>query len=277
MPYAHDLLRLVSDVSGSPVPPSDYIKFLTNELEFHRKFLSELVHELMVYFGVGFATLSGVAAFMGWKTLKDIRDSAKETFERETKQIFEQKAAQLNQKYEEISAEHEKSKQRIAELDGEFQEELTTLRGWIATVQTTSLTKGDRRTEKQREAAATPSKILWVDDRLKDQEPLIDEFSRNGIKVDTADDVDGAIKRIAHDDYKLIVIDLGHSIQQTDSLRLLKEMRDMNIKAAKIVFSARWWVANHGMEAEKLGADLVTANPGIVLADVLRRLGRSTS
>lgn len=78
--------------------------------------------------------------------------------------------------------------------------------------------------------------ILVVEDEAIMRDALVDYFSREGHKVDTADDGDKALEAFNLVDYKIMIIDL--KLPGRDGLSVLKEVRVKNPRAKVIIITA---------------------------------------
>lgn len=78
--------------------------------------------------------------------------------------------------------------------------------------------------------------MLVVEDEDIMREALVDYFSGEGHKVDTAPDGDNALKKINLENYDVMIIDLR--LPGRDGLSVLKEIRAKNPKAKVIIITA---------------------------------------
>lgn len=78
--------------------------------------------------------------------------------------------------------------------------------------------------------------MLVVEDEDILREALVDYFSGEGHKVDTANDGDNALEKIALEDYDVMIIDL--KLPGRDGLSVLQEAKAKNPKAKVIIITA---------------------------------------
>lgn len=78
--------------------------------------------------------------------------------------------------------------------------------------------------------------MLVVEDEDIMREALVDYFSGEGHKVDTANDGDSALEKINLEDYDVMIVDL--KLPGRDGLSVLKEARAKNPKAKVIIITA---------------------------------------
>lgn len=78
--------------------------------------------------------------------------------------------------------------------------------------------------------------MLVVEDEDIMREALLDYFSDEGHKVDTANDGDKALKKFNLEDYNVMIIDL--KLPGRDGLAVLKEVKEKNPKAKVIIITA---------------------------------------
>lgn len=78
--------------------------------------------------------------------------------------------------------------------------------------------------------------LLVVEDEAIMREALVDYFSNEGHRVDTADDGDKSLERFNLEDYDVIVIDLR--LPGRDGLSVLKDVREKNPQAKVIMITA---------------------------------------
>jgi CheY-like chemotaxis protein len=93
--------------------------------------------------------------------------------------------------------------------------------------------------------------MLVVEDEDIMREALVDYFSGEGHKVDTADDGENALKKLNLKDYDVMIIDLR--LPGRDGLSVLKEVREQNPKA-KVIMITAYPSLESEMEARRNGA-----------------------
>jgi CheY-like chemotaxis protein len=259
------LLEVASGLATQSAPPTEYVKFLTEELARHRTFLTDSVKTLMTFFSGGFAVLLGIAAFIGWKSLKDVRDSMKEIFEREAKVMFNERVALINAKFSEISNDHETARTKFASLETAYNLKIESIEKWLIRIEGKTLSQP----EVPKIARSGTFRILWVDDTPSNNWTLAEDFKARGMEVEEALDTASALEALAIKKYDLVISDMSRAAGRDEGLVLLRKINDSKIDAKVGIYAGKSVVKRYGEQAAELNAVFVTANPGEVYEYVM--------
>jgi CheY-like chemotaxis protein len=263
------LLEASSAVVNQVVPPADYIKFLTEELARHRGFLDDTITKLGVFLAVMLTAIGATGTFMGWKSLKEIRESTKEIFERDAKKILNDKVAELNAKLEEVSQSHASAQKNISELEQAYKSRLGSIQDWLIKLQTDAAPSATVPQEGKPRLS-----VLWVDDRPQNNTMLMDTFIDHGIKVRTALSTKRAADLVSRNSYDILISDMGRSDATDAGVQLLQLLRSLPADKQpleRIIYASRSAIREFGDRAKQAGATLVTSNPGELLERVLQK------
>jgi CheY-like chemotaxis protein len=118
--------------------------------------------------------------------------------------------------------------------------------------------------QSKREQEATrkvPAKVLWVDDNPANNQALIERYRSRGIIFDLALNTKQALDFLAHDEYALIISDIGRGSDWEAGIDMIPQIRSRFPKSPPIIIHAHpKAVEAHAEKAKKLGASLVTAS-----------------
>ena len=118
-----------------------------------------------------------------------------------------------------------------------------------------------------------PRRILWVDDRPKNNSYLVSQLQQLGITVDQVTSTEQAMTAVTAAPYDVIISDMG---RQEDSgykvsagVDLTRLLRGEQVETPLIIYCAVAPAERHGPEAIQAGATAVTSSP----TDLLGMMG----
>lgn len=82
------------------------------------------------------------------------------------------------------------------------------------------------------------TKILWVDDRPKNNQQLQQSLQALGMTIRLAESAERAMERLAHERFDLVISDMGRQDEPRAGYALLEQMRNAGIKLPLIFCSA---------------------------------------
>lgn len=101
---------------------------------------------------------------------------------------------------------------------------------------------------------ASKTKILWVDDRPKNNQQLQQSLQALGMTIRLAETTEQAIERLMHERFDLVISDMGRHDEPRAGYELLEQMRNASIKLPLIFYSAGGNLPKNEQMAKEKGA-----------------------
>ena len=111
-------------------------------------------------------------------------------------------------------------------------------------------------------------RILWVDDRPKNNSLLVASLEEQGAKVDIALSTEEGIDRFKSAQYDFIISDMGRPEGEKAGIDLAMKIRVLNSTIPFFIFCGRWAARNLKDESLKAGVTEITSS-GTTLLSVL--------
>ena len=236
---------------------ADLVTAFQEEAAAHRAYLEGLYSTTLKAVSVGIVVIGGLLAFLGWRTMADVKAAAERTYANRIEELLDAHGKRLDATFEAARGEIEG---RLAELRKDISSQQGAVEGLIA-----ARGGANRRPGSGGEVAAQPNKrILWVDDQPEIDAALLELFTDLGADVDVALTTGEAMERLPGD-YDLVVSDMGRPEGENAGLKLLRAMNDHAIRVPYIVYDSREAVARTSWEAAALGAvDTLSSSTDLV-------------
>ena len=103
-------------------------------------------------------------------------------------------------------------------------------------------------------------RILWVDDKPKNNSYLVASLEDRGIRVDTARSSDEGIKKFKAMRYDCVVSDMGRPEGDMAGIDLVKRIRDMDPDIPYFIYCGSWAAQNWRKQALKAGVTEITSS-----------------
>jgi len=120
--------------------------------------------------------------------------------------------------------------------------------------------------------AATPARsgkrILWVDDRPKNNSFLVASLEERGAKIDIALSTEEGMEKFKATQYDIVISDMGRPESEKAGIELVKKIRALNSDIPFFVFCGAWAARNLKDESLKAGVTAITSS-GTTLLSVL--------
>lgn len=122
--------------------------------------------------------------------------------------------------------------------------------------------------EKALEASTVSSgkRILWVDDRPKNNSLLMATLEERGQRVDTALSTDEAIRQLERKRYDLIISDMGRPENDHAGIEMTRVLREKGVDLPIYIYCGSWAALNLRDEAMSAGASGITSSASSLLA-----------
>ncbi len=234
----------------------------------HRTYLESLYSMTLKVVGLAVVVIGALIGFVGWKTLKDVRESAKAVYDSELRKLLDTHARELAAEVDRARTETEKTLQ-------EMRADLSSQR---ATSDALIEAGGNRRpgsdadTEPSGAPGAPPDtaakkRILWVDDVPENNIGPAGVLGRLGAEIDVALDTETAMRKLAAGHYDLVISDMGRADEREAGLTLLSQMKLQGVAVPAVIYASRRAVERSGAEARRLGArETIGTGPSALIA-----------
>jgi len=123
-------------------------------------------------------------------------------------------------------------------------------------------------------SASTNKRILWVDDRPKNNSFLVAALEERGARVDIALSTDEAIAKIKKTPYDIVLSDMGRPEGDKAGINLTRKLKELRISTPVYIFCGSWAVQHLRDEALAAGVAEITSS-GTTLLSVLPLLNES--
>lgn len=117
-------------------------------------------------------------------------------------------------------------------------------------------------------SASTNKRILWVDDRPKNNSFLVAALEERGARVDIALSTDEAIVKIKKTPYDIVLSDMGRPEGDKAGINLTRKLKELRINTPVYIYCGSWAAQNLSDEALAAGVAEITSS-GTTLLSVL--------
>jgi len=119
---------------------------------------------------------------------------------------------------------------------------------------------------------STPSRsskrILWVDDRPKNNSYLVASLEERGAKVDVAVNTEEGIEKFKALPYDIVLSDMGRPESDKAGIDLVKRIRQLNPRVPFFIFCDGWAARNLREEALAAGVTEITSSGTTLLSQL---------
>lgn len=159
----------------------------------------------------------------------------------------------------ELSVEEASEQQR--KITSDIQSKLAQIEGQLEKSSEFKLTHTDRNTTQSK-------RILWVDDKPRNNSFLIANLQEQGHVVETALSTDQSLSQLRAKHYDVVISDMGRPEGNKAGIDLIVKMKKQNINIPIFIFCSGWSAKNLREEAINAGAAEIT-NSGTTLLSLL--------
>ena len=254
------VVLLQSSVAAAQDPSItlDLINTLTNEASEHRQYLENLYDRTFGLMTAVIAFLAVCMGFLGWKTLRDVRNSAVIAFDKEIKVRLDEHAKHLDSSVEQIRISLESAEKDLRVKILMMEDAVAKQRDASDALFQVGATVDDP-TRPPRKGRGFGKKVLWVDDYPQNNAGVAEVLKRLGVTIVTALDTYEAMDQLQSDVFDLVISDMGRGSDSDAGLTLLREMHSLGNSTPFIVYASGKAVARTRSELISLGAlDAVT-------------------
>ncbi|BDT69976.1 hypothetical protein os1_41680 [Comamonadaceae bacterium OS-1] len=117
-------------------------------------------------------------------------------------------------------------------------------------------------------AAPAPSgkRILWVDDKPKNNSYLIASLEERGVRVDTALSTDEGLAQFKKMNYDIVVSDMGRPESEKAGIDLTRKIKQVSPQTPVFIFCGTWAARTLRAEALAAGVAEITASGSTLLS-----------
>jgi CheY-like chemotaxis protein len=116
------------------------------------------------------------------------------------------------------------------------------------------------------EPRSTGKRILWVDDRPKNNSFLVASLEERGVRVETALSTDEALEKLKRQRFDIVVSDMGRPEGDKAGIDLALRMKAVAPDVPIYIYCGRWAADNLREEALAAGVSEITASGSTLLA-----------
>jgi len=230
-----------------------YQQFIRDDAKEHRLFLENSFNKLLMLISGGTFLFGSVLAWLNYRTKTEIKVAINKKFDEKIDNLLETRINELRHNLEIQSKEWEKKIETADKLIRELSSRLSK-----TSPQRDKETVNERDVQHTRYAGTEIKRILWVDDNPENNKSIVSMFTENEIVFDIVKSTDEAIKKLAKNNYTLIISDMKRAESPDAGIQLLKLRNKKYSNTPIAIFSSSRSLVGYAHTAESEGANLVT-------------------
>lgn len=114
--------------------------------------------------------------------------------------------------------------------------------------------------------AASGKRILWVDDKPKNNSYLVATLEERGVRVDTALSTDEGLAQFKKLTYDIVVSDMGRPESDKAGIDLTRKIKQVSPQTPVFIFCGTWAARTLRAEALAAGANEITSSGSTLLS-----------
>ncbi len=228
-----------------------YQQFIRDEAKEHREFLENSFDKLILLISGGTFLFGLVLTWMNYKTRSEISRAVEDRFNKQINTLLGKHLQELQLELETKNNDFEK---RIATAD----RLITELSGRLSKLQIKNIDDNISSSNRSNTQTARFHKVLWVDDRPRNNDNIIEMFSGRDVIFDRVTSTEDALLKLTKEDYSMIISDMKRGISPDEGLKLLRIKNEKFPLIPMVIYSSSKSLAGYWQEAKKEGAELVT-------------------
>lgn len=167
-----------------------YQQFIREEAKEHRLFLEDSFDKMVLLISTGAFLFGTVLTWMNYKTKSEISKAVEDRFHKQINSLLGRRLKDLQNEFEAKNKDFEK---RIAAADRLIME----LSGRLSELNPEDIEHGGSLRNKPYNGGISVHRVLWVDDKPRNNDNIIDMFSGRDISFDRVTSTDDAIKQLS--------------------------------------------------------------------------------
>ncbi len=136
----------------------------------------------------------------------------------------------------------------------------------VAELETRLGTSRDTRPLEASAAPASSKRILWVDDKPRNNSFLIAALEERGVRVETALNTDEGVEKFKKSRYDIVVSDMGRPEGEHAGLDLTRKIKSISPSTPVFIFCSAWAARNLRAQALSVGSSEITASGTTLLS-----------
>lgn len=228
-----------------------YQQFIREEAKEHRLFLEDSFNKLVLFISAGTFLFGAVLSWMNYKTRSEISRAVEDRFNKQINTLLGKHLQELQLELETKNNDFEK---RIATADKLIME----LSGRLSKLQIKNIDNNISSSNRFMSQTARSHKVLWVDDKPRNNDSIIEMFSRRDVIFDRVTSTEDALLKLTKEDYSMIISDMKRGNSPDEGLKLLKIKSEQFPLIPMVIYSSSKSLAGYWQEAKNEGAELVT-------------------
>lgn len=228
-----------------------YQQFIREEAKEHRLFLEDSFNKLVLLISAGTFLFGAVLAWMNYKTRSEISRAVEDRFNKQINTLLGKHLQELQLELETKNNDFEK---RIATAD----RLITELSGRLSKLQIKNIDENLSSSNRFKTQTAGFYKVLWVDDKPRNNDSIIEMFSGRDVVFDRVTSTGDALLKLTKENYSMIISDMKRGNSPDEGLKLLRIKREQFPLIPMVIYSSSKSLAGYWQEAKDEGAELVT-------------------
>lgn len=228
-----------------------YQQFIREEAKEHRLFLEDSFNKLVLLISAGTFLFGAVLAWMNYKTRSEISRAVEDRFNKQINALLGKHLQELQLELETKNNDFEK---RIATAD----RLITELSGRLSKLQIKNIDENLSSSNRFNTHTAGFYKVLWVDDKPRNNDSIIEMFSGRDVVFDRVTSTGDALLKLTKEDYSMIISDMKRGNIPDEGLKLLRIKNEQFPLIPMVIYSSSKSLAGYWQEAKDEGAELVT-------------------
>ena len=228
-----------------------YQQFIREEAKEHRLFLEDSFNKLVLLISAGTFLFGAVLSWMNYKTRSEISRAVGDRFNKQINTLLGKHLQELQLELETKNNDFEK---RIATADRLIME----LSGRLSKLQIKNIDDNISSSNRFSSQTARTHKVLWVDDKPRNNDSIIEMFSGRDVIFDKVTSTEDALLKLTKEDYSMIISDMKRGNSPDEGLKLLRIKSEQFPLIPMVIYSSSKSLAGYWQEAKNEGAELVT-------------------
>lgn len=245
-----------------------YQQFIREEAKEHRLFLEDSFDKMVMLISTGAFLFGAVLTWMNYKTKSEISKAVEDRFNKQINSLLGRRLEELQNELEEKNKDFEK---RIAAADRLIME----LSGRFSEINQEDIENGGSLRNKPYNGGVSVYRVLWVDDKPRNNDYIINMFSERNISFDRVTSTDDAVKKLSKNTYSLIISDMKRGNSPDEGVKLLKIKNKMFPSIPLVIYSSPISLDGYWQDAINERADLVTTKTTELLGYIQTCLDKS--
>lgn len=270
IPHSLFVSRILLSTQADDNVTLKYQQFVREEAKEHRLFLENSFDKLLLLISGGTFLFGTILTWMNYRTRDDITTAVNKKFNEQIEALlgtkFDELRTNLDYQDNELKKKLETADRLILELSAKISQ--TTLSG----IEETEIRYSQRHSSS---VESDINQILWVDDMPDNNKRIINMFSQDNVFFDLARTTVEATKKLAKNDYIMIISDMKRDNSPDEGLKLLNLRNEKYPTVPFVIYSSSRSLAGYVHTAKNEGATLITTKAIDLLGYIQSLIGKT--